>query len=149
VFSSGRVKLIPFDRHFTQEEQDIGLKTLFRKKASMSAILNWLINGYRLLIEAGLDVPSRITDAITAYRQEIDIIGQFLDDCTISYDGYRLPASDLYAAYTQWAKDNGYRPMNRKNFVAELRRRLDIRRDSIGTVAIGISLNYSNNNLSE
>jgi len=29
----------------------------------------------------------------------------------------------------QWCKDNGYRPMNAKNFVSELRRRCDVRRD--------------------
>jgi phage/plasmid-associated DNA primase len=87
VFSSGRVKLIPFDRHFTPEEQDTGLKRLFRKKENMSGILNWMVDGYRLLLEVGLDVPARVADAIAAYRQEADIIGTFLDEYTVEKVG--------------------------------------------------------------
>jgi len=37
-------------------------------------------------------------------------------------------------------KDNGYRQMNHKNFVAELRRRLDVRRGGAGNVVVGIAL---------
>ena len=147
VFTSGRVKLIPFDRHFAPEEQDSGLKMLFRKKDNMSGILNWMIDGYRLLLEVGLDVPQRVDDAIAAYRQETDIIGQFLSDCTAGEDGNRLPASEIYSAYTSWAKDNGYRQMNNKNFIAELRRRFEVRRDGIGTVIIGITMDYCQNPL--
>jgi P4 family phage/plasmid primase-like protien len=147
IFSSGRVKLIPFDRHFNQEEQDNGLKEQFRKKECMSAILNWMIDGYRLLQETGLDMPKRIVDAIATYRQDTDIIGQFIIDRTILKDGYRLSANELYSAYSEWAKDNGYRPMNNKNFVAELRPRLHLKRGNIGWVIIGISLIYSKNNL--
>ena len=142
VFTSGRVKLIPFDRHFTPEEQDSGLKTLFRKRDNMSGILNWMIDGYRLLLEVGIESPKRVDDAIAAYRQETDIIGQFLSDCTVRHDGGRLAASELYSAYSVWAKDNGYRQMNNNNFVAEIRRRFDVRRDGLGTVVLGISTDY-------
>jgi putative DNA primase/helicase len=70
IFSSGRVKLIPFDRHFTPEEQDTGLKKLFRSGENKSSILNWLIEGYKLLGSEGLFIPRRVEDAIAAYRQE-------------------------------------------------------------------------------
>ena len=141
VFSSGRVKLIPFERHFPQEEQDTGLKRLFRKKDNMSGILNWMVTGYRLFLELGLDAPQRVTDAIAAYRQETDIIGTFLSETIMEQEKNKLPTSKLYAHYSQWSKDNGYRNMNSKNFVSELRRRLDIRRDgTLGNVIIGAAL---------
>jgi len=69
--------------------------------------------------------------------QETDIIGSFLAECTAMKDENRIPASDLYAAYTLWAKDNGYRQMNNKNFIAELRRRLDVRRGGMGNIVVG------------
>lgn len=97
VFSSDRVKLIPFERHFKLEEQDNGLKKLFLKGDSKSGILNWLIEGYRLLQVEGLSVPDKVKNATLAYRQEVDIIGSFLSDCTVHMDGNRLPTSELYA----------------------------------------------------
>ena len=83
VFTSERVKLIPFDRHFTPNEQDTGLKKLFQKSENRSAVLNWLIEGYRLLQVDGLTIPGRIAAAIEAYRQETDIVGLFLRDYTL------------------------------------------------------------------
>lgn len=140
VFSSGRVKLIPFDRHFSPEEQDAGLKTLFRQPEWQSGILNWLIEGYRLLQIEGLSVPPRVQAAVDAYRQETDVIGSFLLDCTMEQPGARTPTSELYAQYTIWAKDNGYRAMNSKNFVGELRRRCEVKRDGArGNVVVGLA----------
>jgi putative DNA primase/helicase len=141
VFSSGRVKLIPFDRHFTDSEQDTGLKKLFRRQASMSGILKWLIAGYKLLQVEGLALPPQIVSAISAYRSEADILGTFIAETTVPADGARLATSELYAAYTSWAKDNGYRPLNSKNFVGELRRRFDIRRTgSVGNMVVGLKI---------
>ena len=40
VFTSGRILIIPFDRHFTEEEQDKTLKIEFAKEEVRSAILN-------------------------------------------------------------------------------------------------------------
>jgi putative DNA primase/helicase len=81
VFLSGRVKLIPFDRHFEPHEQDNGLKKQFRRPKNKSGILNWLIEGYKLLHEEGLTPPDKVQKAIQAYRQETDIIGCFLLEC--------------------------------------------------------------------
>jgi putative DNA primase/helicase len=140
VFTSGRVKLIPFDRHFTPEEQDAGLKKLFRRRDSMSGILGWMIEGYRLLRDEGLVIPARVQAAISAYRQEADIFGAFLGEYTIGREGARTSTSELYLHYSGWAKDNGYHQMNSKNFVGELRRRYDVRRDGTkGNVVIGLA----------
>ena len=55
-----------------------------------------------------------------------------------------LCVSVLYGYYMQWAKDNGYKPLNNKNFVGELRRRYDIRRDGKdGNVVVGLALSYN------
>ena len=105
-------------------------------------MLNWLVWGYRLILEVGFEPSQKVVEAVAAYRQEADIIGQFLADCTAAQGSNRLTAGELYAAYSLWAKDNGYKQMNHKNFVSELRRRLDVRRSGSGNVVVGLVLDY-------
>jgi putative DNA primase/helicase len=140
IFTSGRVKVIPFERHFTEEEQDTGLKKAFGSRRAMSAILNWLVAGYRLLLETGFDMPERVRLAVAEYRQETDVIGAFLSDCVIEHEGSRIPTPEMYTRYVQWAGENGYKPLNNRNFVGELRLRCDIRKNRYSNVAVGLAL---------
>jgi putative DNA primase/helicase len=141
IFSSGRVKVIPFERHFTETEQDTGLKKYFRRSSNKSAVLNWLIDGYRLLTETGLGTPQRISDAIAAYRAEADIISSFLCEYSTESEGKRLPTAQLYGHYSRRAADNGYKPLNNRNFVGELRKRCEVRHDSrYGNIVVGREL---------
>jgi putative DNA primase/helicase len=141
VFSSDRVKIIPFDRHFEPNEQDTGLKKQFRSTGCKSAILNWLIEGYRLLMTEGLSTPRRIEAAVAAYRQETDIVGAFFMDTTVPQENSRISTGVLYKHYTVWSKANGYRTMNSKCFMAEIRKRHEVRRDGQrGNMALGIAL---------
>jgi len=41
-----------------------------------------------------------------------------------------------------WAKMNGYKALNNKNFVGELRRRCDVRKDSHSNVVVGLALKH-------
>jgi putative DNA primase/helicase len=141
IFASGRAKIIPFNRHFSESEQDKNLKREFRKAKSKSAILNWLIDGYRLTLKMGFDPPDIVKSAIAEYRQDADIIGVFLSECTEPAGNERLQTSALYAAYSEWAKANGTRPQSSQAFVGELRRKHIVKRDCVkGNVLIGFAL---------
>lgn len=129
VFSSARVKLLPFERHFNPQEQDTGLKALFREESNMSAILNWIIEGYYLLQIEGLTEPQKMTVAVNEYREESDILGTFLNENLCQSDGYRLATTKLYERYKEWSSENGYHALNNKNFVGELRKRYVIKRN--------------------
>lgn len=141
VFASGRAKVIPFDRHFTEAEQDKGLKHFFRHGGNKSAILNWLVAGYKMIQEAGFDPPQRVADAITAYRAEADIIGAFLAEYTVTQEKGRLSTSELHKHYAVWAKGNGYLPLCNRAFVGELRRRFEVKPDCRkGNVVLRLAL---------
>ncbi len=55
-------------------------------------------------------------------------------------DGARLATSSLYSVYAEWAKGNGYKPLNSRNFVGELRRRYEVRHTESGNAVIGLAL---------
>jgi putative DNA primase/helicase len=141
MFTSGRVKLIPFDRHFTDEEQDTELKKLFRRQSNMSGILNWLIAGYKLLLDEGLSLPARVKTAIDEYRLATDGLGAFVIECLEPAGDKRIKTSELRNLYNTWAKRGGFPVLNSQAFVGELRNRYTVKPDcKLGNVLIGYAV---------
>jgi len=141
VFASGRLKLIPFERHFSENEQDRNLKRFFRRSANRSYILNWLIEGLRLMRETDLHAPQRMVAAIEAYRSEADILGIFLSEYTIEDEKSRLSTALLHTYYQKWSKTNGYNWLNGTDFAVELRKRFRIKRTGkTGNMMVGWAL---------
>jgi|GEM_PF-2861237 len=103
----------------------------------LNAALNWFVTGYRLILETGFEPSQRVMQAVAEYRQEADVIGLFLFECTAESEKGSISTPDLYLRYTAWTKDNGYKPMNSRNFVGELRRRCDVRKRSHSNVVVG------------
>jgi P4 family phage/plasmid primase-like protien len=116
LFSSDRVIIVTFDRHFGEKEQDKNLKELFAMPNSQSAILNWLLDGYRLIHSEGLVIPESVKVAIEEYRKDSDKVARFTEDCLEKIDGAEVRTSAVYKAYTQWCEDNGCRPENSAKF---------------------------------
>lgn len=128
LFSSNRIFIIPFDRHFEPWEQDNSLKTEFAKAEVQSAILNWLVQGYIALCKEGLNPPSAVTDATKQYCHDSDKIQQFFDDCLIEqYDG-EIRTSSVYNAYRNWCSENGYYPESTRGFYQSLRTKATVKR---------------------
>ncbi len=83
---------------------------------SQSAILNWLLDGYRLIQSEGLVIPESVKVAIEEYRKDSDKVARFTEDCLEKIDGAEVRTSAVYKAYTQWCEDNGCRPENSAKF---------------------------------
>ncbi len=120
VFSSGRINVISFDRHFEPQEQDKDLKNRLRDKQELSGILNWCIEGLELYRKEGLKPPAAVQTATDTYRTDSDKIGNFINEC-LTKTGRNSKAKDIYEAYTKWCEDNGYGCENKGNFFAELK----------------------------
>lgn len=123
LFSSGRVKVITFDRHFEPHEQDMGLKDRLVSPKNLSGILNWLLEGNRRFRENpnAFDPPAPVRTATEAYRLSSDKLQSFLDECTEVSPQSAIPAKEAYITYSSWCKDNGFGVENKSNFFAELK----------------------------
>lgn len=115
LFSSGRVVCVPFDRHFSEQEQDKSLKSEFAKPENMSAILNWLIAGAKLLKDEGLYIPEAVERSTENYRMQSDKTAQFVEECLERCEGEAERTADIYARYKRWCGENGYKCENAKN----------------------------------
>lgn len=116
LFESGRLKIIPFNRHFSEEEQDKTLKHYFAQPENVSAIFNWCLAGYQRFTQDHLDAPQAVTDATAEYRKESDRVGQFIATWLEDGEAYEVRTAAVFNMYKNWCNENGYRPENAKNF---------------------------------
>ena len=120
LFESGRIKIIPFNRHFEDHEQDKTLKFTLADPDNLSGILNWCIEGYRMFKEEGLDEPEDVKNATAQYRQDSDRISQFMAQCLKAEKGSELKACAIYNRYKEWCSENGYKYEGAQNFYKRL-----------------------------
>lgn len=130
LFSSGRLKLIPFDRHFDDSEQDKGLKSLFRVEDSKSAILNWLLAGYKQYRVEGLTPPPKAEALLHEYRKNSDAVGLYIEKRLISCDeSERTKTSDFHLDFLKWCRNEDVAEMSLKEFVQAIRQKNLLGRD--------------------
>jgi putative DNA primase/helicase len=109
-----RIHLIPFLVTIPKGEQDKGL--VEKLKGELPGILNWALEGCAAWQEEGLNPPRAITDATSAYREEMDIVAEFLAERCVENKLASARASDLYKAYTSWCETAHERVESQKSF---------------------------------
>lgn len=88
-----RIKMIPFDFKVNDANDD---KQLIDKlKKELSGILNWALAGHARWRKEGLKTPDIIKNTTNAYREEEDIIGQFIKDNCILDPASNMPVRDF------------------------------------------------------
>lgn len=128
IFSSGRVKVLMFNRHFEPHEQDKGLKNELSKPENLSGILNWCIEGWQMLQATGFDEPQAVIDAVEAYREDSDKVGLFLKERMLADPNGEASMTDTYNEYRDWCYDNGYKVESMASFKKSLVGRATIKR---------------------
>lgn len=127
VFASDRVKIIPFDVHFGEGQRDPNLKAELQKPESLSGILNWALEGLRLLCDEGFGMPEAVIQATQEYRRKQDKIGRFLEEKTVFGADYEVTIMDLHNALTSWCSETGVLPVS----VARLKEELEERQIAV------------------
>lgn len=120
LFSSGRINVITFDRHFAPEEQNRDLKKELQTPENISGIFNWCLEGLKFYREIGAEPPQAVKQATAEYRRNSDKIGLFIDDC-LEPSERNTAAGVVYQRYSEWCCTNGFGTENKGNFFDELK----------------------------
>lgn len=123
LFDSERLRVVTFDRHFTQQEQDHELREKLSDSDVKSAILNWALEGLADYRAHGLNTPECVTQASTDYQKQSDKIGTFIAEEMIEDPGHNESCKKVFDRYSQWCRDGGFGLENRKHFFEMLRKR--------------------------
>lgn len=108
LFYSKRLRVIEFNRHFSQAEQDKNLKTIFMSEKARKGIFAWLIEGYKMYLKEGLIEPESIEKPMRLYNEDNDTVAQFLNDKMqkdVNQNG--LMIQEIYRLYKPWCKSRG------------------------------------------
>ena len=114
-----RIKMIPFKVVF--KDADIHLENKLR--AELCGILRWCIEGAGKYFERGLAAPEAITRDTEEYREEMDIVGQWIDECCSVEETATAKFEELYASLRIYSESHGYPVLKNSAFVAKLKER--------------------------
>ncbi len=109
-----RVKFIPFTVTISDDEKDPELHEKLR--AELPGILAKAVQACLEWQHDGLKQPKVITEATDAYRREMDILAEWLEDRCILKRGVEELTKQLYADYTTWCEAQGYEPIKQRTF---------------------------------
>ena len=122
LFSSNRLIVVPFDRHFDKIEMDTTLKALFRTEEAKTGILNLLLKGYAEQCRFGIrQMPQSVAEETQKYADNSDKIKQFVGENLVKKQGVLLNINDAIDCYRAWCEMNGFLPESMKNFSPDLR----------------------------
>ena len=116
-----RVRLIPFDVTIRENEQDRKLPE--KLEAERAGILRWLVEGCVAWQRDGLGPPEAVVAATADYRDEMETVGAFMDECCILDPSGEVPAARLRDCYTHWCHENKEPALNQGDFKARLKER--------------------------
>lgn len=132
LLNSDRIIVIPFERHFSEHEQNKDLKKIFATPEYRAVILSWLIEGYKRYRQYGIKVnmPNKVKQAIKNYQSEANSINVFLNDDDIferidikNYaEAVKITDKRLYSTYSDWCRENNCKPLSSANFKKQLKK---------------------------
>ncbi len=132
-----RIRLIPFTVTIPDDQQDRHLTEKLR--AEWPGILAWAVQGCLDWQRDGLGLPDEVKAATETYRIDMDLLGDFLEECCVFEAGATLASSTLYESYDAWAHRNGEKPLSHRAFSLRLAERgLQKRHTERGTVWSGL-----------
>ncbi len=133
-----RIDLIPFEVTIPPAQRDPELAK--KLQAELPGILNWALAGCLEWQTRRLDSPPAVVSAVAEYKEDMDILGQWLaDKCDVG-PNLIIGSTTAYLDYQMWATSSGLRPWSHVVFGRKLKERYLRDRGSTGVSYRGIGL---------
>lgn len=116
-----RLLIVPFRVKISDNEDD---KEFAQKivKNELPGVFNWILKGLRRLLEnKNFTVSNIVAAEIQTYRNDSDSVALFLEESNLARHSTKtLLLKNIYSAYRDFCYENGYKPLNNKNFSKRL-----------------------------
>ena len=122
LFTSGRIVVIPFRKHFEEHEQDKWLKSRLKQRQNISGFFNWCVAGYQKYQKDGLETTESMNQEIESYHMNSDKIAAFISEVLTEDPTQFVTMKELYPIYEQWCYKYNYQPYGKVKFIDYFRR---------------------------
>lgn len=116
-----RMRVVPFDVTIPEGERDPELSE--RLQLAADAVLSWAVAGWQDYQANGMAPPQAVQTATADYRQRSDAIARFIEERLLVNPHMWVTVADLWAAWEQWATDDGAEPVSKRDFGDEFDKR--------------------------
>ncbi|MGM2787488.1 phage/plasmid primase, P4 family [Bacillus cereus group sp. Bce018] len=113
-----RIMLIPFTVTIPKDKIDYNLPDKLAKE--MPGILRWAVEGCMKWQAEGLRAPEAVKVANAEYREDMDILGPFIDENCVLHSNAKVEAKVLYENYTKWCYQNNELDLKNRAFYRQL-----------------------------
>ena len=125
-----RVILVNFPHSLTLEEVDKML--VFKLREEYPIILSWLVKAcvewYNNYLETGIPVPEQVKSNRENYRDEMNIVRSFINDCmtrdheemNVEEGNFKIGMNNMYKIYSRWCKEGNEFQMQKRKFSKEV-----------------------------
>ncbi len=116
----GRIALVPFTQVIPTSEQVELDKLLKQLRSELPGLLRWAVEGCYEYMRRGLRAPRIVMVATEQYREDMDIIGEFINDKCVLGAKHQILSSVLYSIFSGWLLNSGEPEMKQKRFTQQL-----------------------------
>jgi len=116
-----RIRLIPFTNQIPNDEVIPNFEKILLEEKE--GIFNWILEGFKKWKKERLGIPEEIKTAVEEYRDEMDILAEFISQICIESPEARTSTKDLYTAYCNWCEENKETPTGKLSFSRRLEER--------------------------
>ena len=116
-----RIVQIPFANQIPEDERDDSIKSaLSDPDIAGPAILNWLVEGCKNWQTVGLKIPEIVREATIEYRNEMNPLMGFMEECCVVAPDARVGYAEIWEAYLKWVRQGNVRfPLGRETLVKD------------------------------
>lgn len=113
-----RLVMLKFGRKFKESDQDPHLEE--KLLAERDGILRWMVEGAQGYLSEGIKPSKTMRSELSTYRNDSDLLGEFLADKTNSNPSAQVLQQSLFNRYTHWCTESSVGPMSKKQFTQRL-----------------------------
>lgn len=108
ILRSNRIRIVPFLKHFNEDEQNKNLKEQLKSSEVLNALFINVLEGWSQYKTIGLAEPQIVREATAEYQTSGQVFDLFFDSTFERCEGNKITLSEFYPKYVEWCTENDF-----------------------------------------